>query len=59
MMDDFTINEWFAERVCIKIADAGLPDLEAIRQAYHETKLRFGEVTEQVKSKYRKAVGLE
>jgi hypothetical protein len=58
-MDDFAINEWFAERVCIKIADAGLADNEAIRQAYHETKLKFGEVTEQVKSKYRKAVGLE
>jgi hypothetical protein len=36
-----------------------LPDLEAIRQAYHETKLKFGEVTELIKSKYRKAVGLE
>ena len=58
-MDDFAINEWFAERVCIKIADAGLSDNEAIRQAYHETKLRFGEVTELIKSKYRKAVGLE
>jgi hypothetical protein len=58
-MDDYAINEWFAERVCIKTADAGLPDNEAIRQAYHETKLRFGEVTELIKSKYRKAVGLE
>jgi hypothetical protein len=58
-VDDFAINEWFAERVCIKIADAGLSDSEAIRQAYHETKLRFGEVTELIKSKYRKAVGLE
>jgi hypothetical protein len=57
-VDDYAINEWFAERVCIKIADAGLTDNEAIRQAYHETKLKFGEVTEQVKSKYRKAVGL-
>lgn len=58
-MDDFTINEWFFERVCIKIADAGLSDAEAIRQAYHETKNMFGDVTEAVKTKYRKAVNLE
>lgn len=58
-MDDYTINEWFAERVCIKIADAGLSDAEAIRQAYHETKRKFGSVTEQVINKYRKAVNLE
>lgn len=58
-MDDFAINEWFEERVGIKMADAGSTQSEAIRQAYHETKSRFGEVTEQIKSKYRKAVGLE
>jgi hypothetical protein len=57
-VDDYTINEWFAERVAIKMAEAGLPEFEAIRQAYHETKQRFGAVTEAVKNEYRKAVGL-
>jgi hypothetical protein len=41
-VDEFAINEWFYERVAIKMAEAGLPEPEAIRQAYHETKQRFG-----------------
>ncbi len=57
-MDDLSINEAYFERVGIKIYDAGLAEDEAIRQAYHETKKRFGRVTELIKNEYRKAMGL-
>jgi hypothetical protein len=57
-MDDLSINEAYVERVGVKIYDAGLAEDEAIRQAYHETKKRFGRVTELIKDEYRKAMGL-
>jgi hypothetical protein len=57
-MDDLLINEAYVERVGVKIYDAGLAEDEAIRQAYHETKKRFGRVTELIKNEYRKAMGL-
>jgi hypothetical protein len=57
-MDDLSINEAYVERVGVKIYDAGLTEDEAIRQAYHETKKRFGRVTELIKDEYRKAMGL-
>lgn len=57
-MDDLAINEAYVERVGVKIYDAGLAEDEAIRQAYHETKKRFGRVTELIKDEYRKAMGL-
>jgi hypothetical protein len=57
-MDDLSIDEAYVERVGIKIYDAGLTEQESIRQAYHETKKRFGRVIELIKNEYRKAMGL-
>jgi hypothetical protein len=52
--EDIQITEAYIERVGIKIYDAGLPEQEAIRQTYHETKKRFGRVTEAIKNEYRR-----
>jgi len=54
MPDRVEITEAYIERVGIKMTEAGLSEREAIRQAYHETKKRFGEVTDEIKNEYRR-----
>ena len=55
--EERAITEWYIERVGIKIYDASLEENEAKRQAYHETKRAFGQVTEAIKREYSKAIG--
>ena len=52
--EDIAITEAYIERVGIKMTEAGFSESEAIRQAYHETKKRFGRVTESIKNEYRR-----
>jgi len=56
-LEERAITEWYLERLGIKIYDASLEESEAKRQAYHETKRVFGQVTEAIKREYSKAIG--